>query len=254
MPGVEDFWVGWYNDELASESTRRVVFPVPEDGDEWLTPEDGLNTFIALNMSIGKEIYLTSYGLWDVNIDLGEIEFPIRPYKSLFKVLAPDEMQSESEMIVDSLDFWKSVFREQGPKLAGFTSLPFRDPREEFIFYRYIANLYNHARWAEEKDMPKEAVEFCRMALEIDPFRIETHDLIARQLFKLGDAAQAEIYIVELLRMYPENPNFHFTAATFYKQQGNSEKAYAECIETLKLDPGHPRANELKGWFEEQMN
>jgi len=254
MPRVEDFWLGWYNKELADEDPPRVLFPLPNAGKKWLTPEDELNAFINANEMKGKDIYFTSYGLWDLNIDLNRITRPIRPYKSVFKIMTPDEMNNQEFIIRKNLAYWKSVFKEQAGKLGGFTESPGRNPREDFMFYRYATNLYFHARWAEEKNMPEEGVEFCRMAIDIDPYRVETNDLIAHLLMQLGNVTETEMYILELLRMYPDNANFHYTAATFYNTRGNDKKALDECDIVLRLDPGHQLAKRLKTQIEQMIN
>jgi tetratricopeptide (TPR) repeat protein len=119
---------------------------------------------------------------------------------------------------------------------------------------RYRDNLYHQAGFARMNAMPKEAAEFCSMSLKIDPYFIEGLDLMAHLLVELGNFAEAEVYVLELLKIYPDFYEYHLAAADFYHSQEKYEKAWNACLKTLELDPGNPEAREMKKKLEALMN
>ena len=119
---------------------------------------------------------------------------------------------------------------------------------------RIAVNLYHQADWASMSGMYKESVDFCNMALQVYPGFVSALDLMAHLLVEIGDEAQAEVYVMELIRMDPGRYEYHFTAADFYYNTGQYEKALIQCDETLKLDPGNPGARELRGKIEAALN
>ena len=246
MPGSGgDVWLGWYNHELAMEDAPRVLFSIPPDGKEWLTPEDALNEFIMLNAMEGKNIYLSSYGKWRVNIDINGIDFPIRPYNGVYKVFNEEDLLNKETITTESLSFWQEVFKQQDEQLVNFVDSPGRRDRDEFMISRYRDNLFSHANWASIYGMKNEAFEFCKICLQIDPYFIDGLDFMAHLLMEMGDMSKAESYITELLRIGDDFPGFHRAAADFYYTTGKFEKALIECKKAIELDPGDPEARKL---------
>lgn len=259
FPGMpidgEDFWLGWHNEEIEKEEAPRLLFPRPPDGDEWLTPEDALNEFIWTNMRNGKQIYMASYGRWGgVNVDLNGIKFPIKPYKAVFKIFTAEDLENNEAITRQSLEYWEEIFDQQADQLYNVVESPGLRPRDEFIIARYRDNLYIHADWASSNGMTEEAAEFCKMCLWIDPYFPEGLDLMAHLLLELGEKGQAEAHIRSLLDIAPNYPEYHLTVAKFYDRTGQIEKALAECIETLKLDPANPEARRLREKLEAETN
>lgn len=253
MPDTDDFWLGWYNKELALEDAPRVLFALPEDGDEWLTPEESLSSFILINTANEKDIYFASYGIWDVNVDLTVLPFNIGPYKSVYKVMDPEDLSRLDEIVEESLEFWHEILKNQAGQLTGYMDSPGRRPGNEFIIRRYRDNLFAHALQASETGRKDAAVEFCTMGLQIDPYYVQGLDLMAHLLVQLGNEAKAEVYVLDLLKKYPMYPEYHLAAADFYFTTGSYEKALAEIEITLELDPGNPKARELKKKIEAEL-
>ena len=99
---------------------------------------------------------------------------------------------------------------------------------------------------AKHDEKLQEAADHFERAAELNPH--DTTGLINLGVMygQMGDLATAESLLREAVRLRPDKADAHWNLATAFTAQGKLADAAAEFHATLKADPNHPQAAELK--------
>ncbi|MBS0264140.1 MAG: tetratricopeptide repeat protein, partial [Planctomycetes bacterium] len=102
------------------------------------------------------------------------------------------------------------------------------------------------ARIALEEEQYAEAIQYARLALQIDVLDVETHRILGRAHAKLGDHAAAIDEFKVALQIKPELADVEVELAASEAATGNSAGALQRVEKVLEKDPAHAQALQLR--------
>ncbi len=113
-----------------------------------------------------------------------------------------------------------------------------------------ILMAFSQGRIYEIREQYKEAIEKYKEYLKMSPERTFANTYIGRSYCKLGEYAEAEVYLQKRLKIFPADPVAHYELALVFAEQGNSGKAIEHLKTALKTwenaDPEYKPAKKAR--------
>ncbi len=100
--------------------------------------------------------------------------------------------------------------------------------------------------YAQEKDFPRAAIAFAE-ALRLDPRDVAAANNLGNSMFMMSRFDDAIAAYHRALAIKPDHHDARFNMAFAYFHKRDIKRALEECDILLKMDPGNPKALQLRG-------
>lgn len=230
------YWGSWYLEEL-HEKHPEIFEGTGFDSATFRTREEALQSFVTANLSRGREVYFSFYGLgYDFEMFDNFLVYPVGPvYEARLEqaYTLADVLQAQQAW-ERTLDDFRNIYT-------------YRDRRveeEDFIITRLSNNLWNTAQVAMNLD-PNKAEWFLTEAVKIDNGNLRAVFDLAELAYSDGRYPLARDLLLGAREINPRDVDIHMLLALLYMDTGQPELAIKSLENVLRIDPNHPDARAL---------